>query len=404
MVPFLGTSKVKSSGASDTSDHINVLSKMSFNSGDDRKFEQTFAYQNMKRRIEELEDTVLSSAELMEFEKTKTKELTAKVTYLEADNENLKQSNGSMSFQIEHLNTDLEILQKENESLKATISKYTLEGGKLQSLLTKATDDIAMLSETKIKLEKALKDKNDECEDLLAELIKTKVSVGELSGELDETKKALRELKGNTAQKRRTTQTNGTPVMQPPDLPPPRRSITQPQTNERPQQPQLPPSRQSQLQQQQQQQQQYYQQQQNQPPPYIPPSSSSSSSTASRPSVTGGVAYNPYTPAMNGNNMNNNNAQYTQRSMATNDHLTNNNGSTPYATPNSVAGGGGRDRAGNNGNYFPEYPQYNQGPPNQAPPPVPQQQQAPSTGGSMMRGFGSTNSMTNSLKRGFGGW
>jgi hypothetical protein len=187
---------------SETEDDNNIanyqktLSFNSFNSIDDTKFSQSFLYQNMKKRLEELEETVLTSAELMEFEKTRTKELSSKLASLESDHSTIYSQNQEMSYKLEHLSTDYEILLKENESLKATMQKYNLEGGKLQSLLTKATDDVAIFQDTKTKLEKALKDKNDECEELLAELIKTKVSVGELNGELDETKKALRKLTG----------------------------------------------------------------------------------------------------------------------------------------------------------------------------------------------------------------
>jgi hypothetical protein len=187
---------------SETEDDNNIanyqktLSFNSFNSIDDSKFSQSFLYQNMKKRLAELEETVLTSAELMEFEKIRTKELSSKLATLESEHNIISQQNQDMSFKLEHLSTDYEILLKENESLKATMQKYNLEGGKLHSLLTKATDDVAVFQDTKAKLEKALKDKNDECEELLAELIKTKVAVGDLNGELDETKKALRKVTG----------------------------------------------------------------------------------------------------------------------------------------------------------------------------------------------------------------
>eukprot|EP01040_Poterioochromonas_malhamensis_P013981 gene13981-15439_t len=187
-------------------DTIQTQSMLSFHSSDDAKFENSFLYQNMKRRVEELEDSMLASAEIMDFDKAKIKELTQHVHDIESENDSLKQQSNDLHFQMEHLQTDYEILMRENESLKATIAKYTLEGGKLQSLLQKATDELNIQQDAKFKLEQLLKEKNDECEDLLAELIKTKVAVaeliktkvavGDLNGELDETKKQLRILRG----------------------------------------------------------------------------------------------------------------------------------------------------------------------------------------------------------------
>ena len=169
---------------------------LSFHSQDDKKFEQTFLYQSMKKRLQELEDTILSSEEIMTYDKSQIKELSARKSELEQENEHLRQQNNQLAFQVEHLQTDCEILTKESESLKATIAKYTLEGGKLQSLLSKATEELNVQMEAKGRLEQLLKEKNNECEDLLAELIRTKVAVGDLNGELDEAKKQLRSIKG----------------------------------------------------------------------------------------------------------------------------------------------------------------------------------------------------------------
>lgn len=148
----------------------------------------------IQRRLEELEATVLQSADIVDAEKAKTKESLIRAGKAEAELQELKAQraaagdSGATNLQIRQLTAELTAVRQDNEALQETQRR-------LSDLVGRASEESAAFAEEKAKVERALRDKNDECEALLAELIKTKLAVGDLSTELDEAKRALKMLK-----------------------------------------------------------------------------------------------------------------------------------------------------------------------------------------------------------------
>lgn len=154
----------------------------------------TASKDSVQRRLEELEATVLQSADIVDAERNKTKEALIRAGKAEAELQEIKAQraaagdSGASNLQIRQLTAELSAARQDNEALQETQRR-------LSDLVGRASEESAAVAEEKAKVERALRDKNDECETLLAELIKTKLAVGDLSTELDETKRALKMLK-----------------------------------------------------------------------------------------------------------------------------------------------------------------------------------------------------------------
>jgi hypothetical protein len=127
---------------------------------EDRKFESSLVYQNMKKRIDDLELALLDSAAIVEYERTRSKENMTKIAKLESDNENLSRLN-------DNLNSLNKSLDEELSGLRGMKDKGSTEITRLQNLLLKASNEITGLEESSKKAEGLLKSKNDECEELL---------------------------------------------------------------------------------------------------------------------------------------------------------------------------------------------------------------------------------------------
>jgi hypothetical protein len=135
----------------------------------------------LRRRIEELESAVLNSADVVEYERGRAREA-EEIYHQKAA---LLGTSESSTVQVRSLQQDLAALRDANESLHN-------DNDKLRDKYLQTQEELNRVLSEKQRAEKALREKNDECESLLAELIKAKMSVGDLSTELDELKRTLK--------------------------------------------------------------------------------------------------------------------------------------------------------------------------------------------------------------------
>lgn len=142
-----------------------------FMSPEDKKFEASQLYGEMKQKIDNLEAAVLASEEIVTYERNRAAEAVA------------SSNNSKISSQyLTELQNELQASRDENRKLKELLdefnssnSKTSGEMARLQSQLTKAADEIDHLMAERDKFEKASQDAASDNEALLADLIQQKV-------------------------------------------------------------------------------------------------------------------------------------------------------------------------------------------------------------------------------------
>eukprot|EP01034_Spumella_vulgaris_P026623 gene26623-33230_t len=169
-------------------------------SADDKKFESSALYTEMKQKIENLETALLASEEIVMFERTKTLET---INNLTQNNNKTSQSTtiGYVS-QINDLKTQLANSQAENQKLKDLFQEFSINNnkssdqmGRLQNQLAKCTDEIDRLHVEKVDLETAIEDLKRDNESILADLITAKMTNGNVANELEEANLEIHNLK-----------------------------------------------------------------------------------------------------------------------------------------------------------------------------------------------------------------
>jgi hypothetical protein len=156
----------------------------------------------LQQRILELENIMLESADIVESEKQKAQAAILRAGQLETElsayrgySNNNPGHGGNLIQELTDLKEENQMLHDSNNNLRDMNQKYTIDINKIRASYLETQEEMQKLLQEKNKLEKLLKEKNDECENLLSELIKAKMSVGDLSTELDEVKRELKHMK-----------------------------------------------------------------------------------------------------------------------------------------------------------------------------------------------------------------
>lgn len=137
-----------------------------------------------------------SSSKLAEHYEAEVQRLTEEVRRLSAANEaslsKLARAEGAMSNQSK---AELERARAEAAGLSQALAATSEENKAMKALMSKASDEIDRLSDRVAALEAALRGKEDEAEVLLQQLIAAKLAVGEVSTELEEAKQQVKKLR-----------------------------------------------------------------------------------------------------------------------------------------------------------------------------------------------------------------
>ena len=164
--------------------------------------------QELQNTVDNLEAAILASEEIVAHERNRAKEALQRAGNAERQLQKLTQQLEKDQNRNQSSEDERSTLLKENLRLKeqfdiltAQQSKQDLETGKWQTLLGRTTDEMEAVTNQRDELQKALDAANKENQNLLQELIATKMSVGTLSTELDETKKTLRRLQQGESNK-----------------------------------------------------------------------------------------------------------------------------------------------------------------------------------------------------------
>eukprot|EP00981_Chlorochromonas_danica_P001975 scaffold409_cov167-Ochromonas_danica.AAC.7 len=212
--------------------------------------------EDLKFKIIELENALLASADIVEYERKRAKEasfraaraedelealrgqtaknsknvestnsrlidqyeqemrrLNEEVKRLQIQNEvnltKVSKSEASVSAQVKAVQQELDrtkeevkALQQERVYLTASLNQSNEENGRMKNLMSKASDEIDRLTEEKTAAEHSMQTvqtKQDENQVLLQELIQAKMSIGEVTTQLEEAKQTIKKLRGGQA-------------------------------------------------------------------------------------------------------------------------------------------------------------------------------------------------------------
>lgn len=222
--------------------------------------------EDLKFKILELENALLASADIVEYERKRAKEasfraaraedelealrgqtaknsknvestnsrlidqyeqemrrLNEEIKRLQLQNEvnltKVSKSEASVSAQVKAVQQELDrakeevkSLQQERAYLTASLNQSNEENGRMKNLMSKASDEIDRLTEEKAAVEQTVQTKQDENQVLLQELIQAKMTIGEVTTQLEEAKQTIKKLRGGQTPPYPQQQQSGRPM------------------------------------------------------------------------------------------------------------------------------------------------------------------------------------------------